>query len=122
MSRPARNSVPRSQQNIVDDGLQVVALSDATHGKEVVPHEVSGGSQKQIVFSKEEKEPVNSPDWQEQPPFELYKSHLQPQQPAKKSRCLLIILVVLAIIVLAVTAAVVAVVEVRKRQSSQNQR
>ena len=109
----------RSQQRFVDDGLQVVALSDANHGKEVVPYEIPSGSQKQIFFSNEEKEPVESLEWHGQSPIGPSKNHAQ--RPSKKSRCVIMILVILVVIVLVVTAAMVTVVEVRKRQSSQSQ-
>ena len=122
MSHRVRPSVPRSQQTVLDDGLQVVGLFEAGHGKEVVPNERLSGSQKQMVFSEEEKEPVEASSWQGQPPVGLYESHIQPQQPTKKSRYLIILAVLVFIVLAVVIAAVVAVVEVRKGQSSQNQR
>ncbi|MCJ1285806.1 hypothetical protein MMC26_005147 [Xylographa opegraphella] len=115
-----RPSVPLSKQFVLDDCLQVVALSDAVHGKEVVPHERSSEFQKQIVFSNEEKEPAEALDWQGQRSAGLSARNSRHPQRSKKSRCLITVLVVLLIIILAITATVISVLEVRKRQSSQN--
>ncbi|MCJ1405830.1 hypothetical protein MMC11_009060 [Xylographa trunciseda] len=105
---------------VPDDGLQVVPFSDATYGKEVVPHEQSSATQKQIVVAKEEKEAIDPLAFHGEPPVGLSNIHNQPQKPSRKPR-LLAIIIILVVIAIAVIAAVVTVIEVRNRQSAQSQ-